>query len=220
MRRENKSDGKYLQYVLKALCVYTFVAVKCYMCATCKYTFMLSVCLLLMCVWLCTEWIEEHSSAAAPLANYAPNHLETYRDPQVPPSLPPGPAGAKRKSICWINTVDFSIMCSWQWPRDRSCSSDETMKVTEAMWTFCLLHLHWKLWKNFLHFLDRKHWISADLICFKVTFEKDTANTFGNYCMWKWRANACRPNVRQMANCPSCPCNNTSNNQTNQSSVS
>ncbi|XP_032377775.1 membrane-associated guanylate kinase, WW and PDZ domain-containing protein 1 isoform X6 [Etheostoma spectabile] len=42
------------------------------------------------------EWIEEHSSAAAPLANYAPNHLETYRDPQVPPTLPPMPAGAKR----------------------------------------------------------------------------------------------------------------------------
>ncbi|XP_058499815.1 membrane-associated guanylate kinase, WW and PDZ domain-containing protein 1-like isoform X5 [Solea solea] len=42
------------------------------------------------------EWIEEHSSAAAPLANYAPNHLETYRDPQVPPALPPGPAGVKR----------------------------------------------------------------------------------------------------------------------------
>ncbi|XP_074536863.1 membrane-associated guanylate kinase, WW and PDZ domain-containing protein 1-like isoform X4 [Halichoeres trimaculatus] len=42
------------------------------------------------------EWIEEHSSAAAPLANYAPNHLETYRDPQVPPTLPPGPAGPKR----------------------------------------------------------------------------------------------------------------------------
>ncbi|XP_034028590.1 membrane-associated guanylate kinase, WW and PDZ domain-containing protein 1-like [Thalassophryne amazonica] len=42
------------------------------------------------------EWIEEHSSAAAPLANYAPNHLETYRDPQVPPTLPPGPAGMKR----------------------------------------------------------------------------------------------------------------------------
>ncbi|XP_047209690.1 membrane-associated guanylate kinase, WW and PDZ domain-containing protein 1-like isoform X6 [Girardinichthys multiradiatus] len=41
------------------------------------------------------EWIEEHS-AAAPLANYAPNHLETYRDPQVPPALPPGPAGVKR----------------------------------------------------------------------------------------------------------------------------
>ncbi|XP_037832890.1 membrane-associated guanylate kinase, WW and PDZ domain-containing protein 1-like isoform X4 [Kryptolebias marmoratus] len=42
------------------------------------------------------EWIEEHSAAAAPLANYAPNHLETYRDPQVPPALPPGPAGIKR----------------------------------------------------------------------------------------------------------------------------
>ncbi|KAM8754250.1 membrane-associated guanylate kinase, WW and PDZ domain-containing protein 1-like isoform 4-T4 [Acanthopagrus schlegelii] len=42
------------------------------------------------------EWIEEHSSAAAPLANYAPNHLETYRDPQVLPTLPPGPAGVKR----------------------------------------------------------------------------------------------------------------------------
>uniref|UniRef100_A0A3B3U908 Membrane associated guanylate kinase, WW and PDZ domain containing 1 n=1 Tax=Poecilia latipinna TaxID=48699 RepID=A0A3B3U908_9TELE len=42
------------------------------------------------------EWIEEHSSAAAPLASYAPNHLETYRDPQVPPALPPGPVGVKR----------------------------------------------------------------------------------------------------------------------------
>uniref|UniRef100_A0A7N9AWV6 Membrane-associated guanylate kinase, WW and PDZ domain-containing protein 1 n=1 Tax=Mastacembelus armatus TaxID=205130 RepID=A0A7N9AWV6_9TELE len=34
------------------------------------------------------EWIEEHSSAAAPLANYAPNHMETYREPQVPPRKP------------------------------------------------------------------------------------------------------------------------------------
>ncbi|KAM3871764.1 LOW QUALITY PROTEIN: membrane-associated guanylate kinase, WW and PDZ domain-containing protein 1-like [Diretmus argenteus] len=42
------------------------------------------------------EWIEEHSSAGAPLANYAQNHLETYRDPQVPPPLPPGPGGPKR----------------------------------------------------------------------------------------------------------------------------
>uniref|UniRef100_A0A667XXA3 Membrane-associated guanylate kinase, WW and PDZ domain-containing protein 1 n=1 Tax=Myripristis murdjan TaxID=586833 RepID=A0A667XXA3_9TELE len=42
------------------------------------------------------EWIEEHSSAGAPLANYAPNHLETYRDPQAPPPLPPGPGGPKR----------------------------------------------------------------------------------------------------------------------------
>ncbi|XP_055366398.1 membrane-associated guanylate kinase, WW and PDZ domain-containing protein 1-like isoform X5 [Betta splendens] len=42
------------------------------------------------------EWIEEHSSAAAPLANYVPNHLETYRDPQVPSALSSGPAGVKR----------------------------------------------------------------------------------------------------------------------------
>ncbi|XP_061535017.1 membrane-associated guanylate kinase, WW and PDZ domain-containing protein 1-like isoform X11 [Phycodurus eques] len=42
------------------------------------------------------EWIEEHSSAAAPLVNYIPNHLETYRDPQVQPNLPPVPTGAKR----------------------------------------------------------------------------------------------------------------------------
>ncbi|XP_062397307.1 membrane-associated guanylate kinase, WW and PDZ domain-containing protein 1-like isoform X6 [Sardina pilchardus] len=42
------------------------------------------------------EWIEEHSSAGAPLASYAPNHLETYRDPQPPgPLLPPAP-GIKR----------------------------------------------------------------------------------------------------------------------------
>ena len=45
------------------------------------------------------EWIEEHSSAGGPLANYATNHLETYRDPQVPPPLPPGPGGPKRTSI-------------------------------------------------------------------------------------------------------------------------
>ncbi|XP_041702677.1 membrane-associated guanylate kinase, WW and PDZ domain-containing protein 1-like isoform X4 [Coregonus clupeaformis] len=42
------------------------------------------------------EWIEEHSSAGAPLANYANNHLETYRDPHVPPPLPPAPGGTKR----------------------------------------------------------------------------------------------------------------------------
>lgn len=51
-----------------------------------------------MCNFVCVEWIEEHSSAAAPLVNYVPNHLETYRDPQLPPLLPPGPTGAKRKS--------------------------------------------------------------------------------------------------------------------------
>ncbi|KAM9506189.1 membrane-associated guanylate kinase, WW and PDZ domain-containing protein 1-like isoform 10-T11 [Salvelinus alpinus] len=42
------------------------------------------------------EWIEEHSSAGAPLAVYASNHLETYRDPQVPPPMPPPPGGTKR----------------------------------------------------------------------------------------------------------------------------
>ncbi|XP_034066820.1 membrane-associated guanylate kinase, WW and PDZ domain-containing protein 1-like isoform X11 [Gymnodraco acuticeps] len=44
------------------------------------------------------EWIEEHSSADVPLANYAPNHLETYRDPQGRPNLPPMP-GAKRGKL-------------------------------------------------------------------------------------------------------------------------
>lgn len=64
----------------------------------------------LMCLCNCVraEWIEEHSSAAAPLANYAPNHLETYRDPQVPPTLPPGPAGAKRKSPSLL-LLDFFL---------------------------------------------------------------------------------------------------------------
>ncbi|KAI1897175.1 hypothetical protein AGOR_G00080510 [Albula goreensis] len=41
------------------------------------------------------EWIEEHSSVGAPIASYAPNHLETYRDPQQAPPLPP-PPGVKR----------------------------------------------------------------------------------------------------------------------------
>ena len=45
------------------------------------------------------EWIEEHASVGAPLANFNPNHLETYRDPQVPPPLPPGPGAAKSKSL-------------------------------------------------------------------------------------------------------------------------
>ncbi|KAL1021542.1 hypothetical protein UPYG_G00014590 [Umbra pygmaea] len=42
------------------------------------------------------EWLEEHSSAGVPLANYTSSQLETYRDPQVPPPLPPAPGGAKR----------------------------------------------------------------------------------------------------------------------------
>ncbi|XP_015202607.2 membrane-associated guanylate kinase, WW and PDZ domain-containing protein 1b isoform X1 [Lepisosteus oculatus] len=41
------------------------------------------------------EWIEEHSSAGAPLASYSTNHQETYREPQAaPPPLPP--LGVKR----------------------------------------------------------------------------------------------------------------------------
>ncbi|KAJ8369727.1 hypothetical protein SKAU_G00097550 [Synaphobranchus kaupii] len=40
------------------------------------------------------EWIEEHS-AGAPISSYAVNHLETYRDPQSMPPLPP-PPGVKR----------------------------------------------------------------------------------------------------------------------------
>lgn len=69
---------------------------------------MTSVCALIpVCKCVCAEWIEEHSSAAAPLANYAPNHLETYRDPQVPPTLPPIPTGAKRKHLSFIIFVRF-----------------------------------------------------------------------------------------------------------------
>ncbi|XP_064160095.1 membrane-associated guanylate kinase, WW and PDZ domain-containing protein 1b isoform X3 [Anguilla rostrata] len=41
------------------------------------------------------EWIEGHSSAGAPLATYATNHQETYRDPVAAPPLPP-PLGSKR----------------------------------------------------------------------------------------------------------------------------
>ncbi|KAJ8409283.1 hypothetical protein AAFF_G00234810 [Aldrovandia affinis] len=41
------------------------------------------------------EWIEGHSSAVAPLASYATNHQETYRDPGAAPPLPP-PLGSKR----------------------------------------------------------------------------------------------------------------------------
>ncbi|XP_060787615.1 membrane-associated guanylate kinase, WW and PDZ domain-containing protein 1-like isoform X2 [Neoarius graeffei] len=41
------------------------------------------------------EWIEEHSSAGAPITAYIPNHLETYREPPSGPQLPPVP-GCKR----------------------------------------------------------------------------------------------------------------------------
>nr|XP_023664516.1 membrane-associated guanylate kinase, WW and PDZ domain-containing protein 1-like isoform X2 [Paramormyrops kingsleyae] len=41
------------------------------------------------------EWMEEHSAAGVPLASYANNHLETYRDPQTGPAVPL-PQGPKR----------------------------------------------------------------------------------------------------------------------------
>lgn len=85
-------------------------------CCILIHLFVESLCQL-MCVHVTrAEWIEEHSSAAAPLANYAPNHLETYRDTQVPPTLPPGPAGPKSKyfSCVPVLRLDFSVRCSWQ----------------------------------------------------------------------------------------------------------
>ncbi|MFT7804891.1 membrane-associated guanylate kinase, WW and PDZ domain-containing protein 1-like [Arapaima gigas] len=42
------------------------------------------------------EWIEEHSAAGVPLASYAANHVETYRDPQTIPPIPL-PQGPKRE---------------------------------------------------------------------------------------------------------------------------
>ena len=101
---------------------------------------------------VCAEWIEEHSSAAAPLANYAPNHLETYRDPQVPPTLPPGPAGVKRKSLCLTLTLcsfllfDFYIeflteakrhIMQFRWKSENKTSN------LKNIWIF-FVHLHWK----------------------------------------------------------------------------
>lgn len=85
-----------------------------------------------MCNFVCVEWIEEHSSAAAPLANYVPNHLETYRDPQLPPTLPPGPTGAKRKSYCFIDIVVLLKKLKWN-------LTNLLIRIT------------------FLPFLDRKH---------------------------------------------------------------
>ncbi|KAF3855939.1 hypothetical protein F7725_016662 [Dissostichus mawsoni] len=42
------------------------------------------------------EWIEDSALAGAPLANYAVNHQETYRDPQTGPPMP-NAVGQKRK---------------------------------------------------------------------------------------------------------------------------
>ncbi|XP_028848496.1 membrane-associated guanylate kinase, WW and PDZ domain-containing protein 1-like isoform X5 [Denticeps clupeoides] len=53
------------------------------------------------------EWIEEHSSAGAPLASYAPNHLETYRDPQTGPPLPPVPGTKRGKPFFTRNPAEL-----------------------------------------------------------------------------------------------------------------
>lgn len=42
------------------------------------------------------EWIEDATMAGAPLASYAANHQETYRDPQTGPPVP-NAMGQKRK---------------------------------------------------------------------------------------------------------------------------
>lgn len=42
------------------------------------------------------EWIEDSALAGAPLASYAANQQETYRDPQTGPSVP-NAMGQKRK---------------------------------------------------------------------------------------------------------------------------
>ncbi|XP_063064866.1 membrane-associated guanylate kinase, WW and PDZ domain-containing protein 1-like isoform X13 [Engraulis encrasicolus] len=53
------------------------------------------------------EWIEEHSSAGAPLASYAPNHLETYRDPQPGPTVPPAPGTKRGKPFFTRNPAEL-----------------------------------------------------------------------------------------------------------------
>ncbi|XP_061074641.1 membrane-associated guanylate kinase, WW and PDZ domain-containing protein 1b isoform X11 [Conger conger] len=51
------------------------------------------------------EWIEGHSSSVAPLASYATNHQETYRDPMTAPPLPP-PLGSKRGKAFFTRNPD------------------------------------------------------------------------------------------------------------------
>ncbi|XP_049341685.1 membrane-associated guanylate kinase, WW and PDZ domain-containing protein 1 isoform X6 [Astyanax mexicanus] len=53
------------------------------------------------------EWIEEHSSAGAPIAAYVPNHLETYRDPQSGPPLPPVPGSKRGKPFFTRNPAEL-----------------------------------------------------------------------------------------------------------------
>ncbi|XP_062854837.1 membrane-associated guanylate kinase, WW and PDZ domain-containing protein 1-like [Trichomycterus rosablanca] len=53
------------------------------------------------------EWIEEHSSAGAPISSYIPNHLETYREPQSGPQLPPVPGYKRGKPFFTRNPAEL-----------------------------------------------------------------------------------------------------------------
>ncbi|KAK1786885.1 hypothetical protein P4O66_017267 [Electrophorus voltai] len=53
------------------------------------------------------EWIEEHSSAGAPITAYIPNHLETYRDPQSGPPLPTVPGSKRGKPFFTRNPAEL-----------------------------------------------------------------------------------------------------------------
>lgn len=44
------------------------------------------------------EWIEDSALAGPPLASYAANHQETYRDPETGPTVP-NAMGQKRKFV-------------------------------------------------------------------------------------------------------------------------
>lgn len=60
-----------------------------------------------LCLSLCTEWIEEHSSAGAPITAYIPNHLETYREPPSGPQLPPVPGYKREHQSAAVNKQDY-----------------------------------------------------------------------------------------------------------------
>ncbi|XP_058244796.1 membrane-associated guanylate kinase, WW and PDZ domain-containing protein 1 isoform X4 [Hemibagrus wyckioides] len=53
------------------------------------------------------EWIEEHSSAGAPITAYIPNHLETYREPPSGPQLPPVPGYKRGKPFFTRNPAEL-----------------------------------------------------------------------------------------------------------------
>uniref|UniRef100_A0A8C5FZ19 Membrane-associated guanylate kinase, WW and PDZ domain-containing protein 1 n=1 Tax=Gouania willdenowi TaxID=441366 RepID=A0A8C5FZ19_GOUWI len=53
------------------------------------------------------EWIEDSTMAGAPLASYAANHQETYRDPQMGPPPVPTAMGQKRKPFFTRNRSEL-----------------------------------------------------------------------------------------------------------------